>query len=187
MDKQKLRKKYKELRAQLTAEQRDEMSLDIANQALQLDIWKYNYYHIFLPIERLYEINTEYLLSILSGKDKNILLSKSDFATGTMENYLLTDNTRIVVNNYGIPEPEDGIEVPFSKAEVIFVPLLAYDTHGNRVGYGKGFYDRFLAQCSPDALKIGLSYFEPESTPLITNTTDIPLDYCVSAKEVYRY
>ena len=187
MEKPALRKKYKKLRQSLSLDEIEELSLSIANQALQLDIWDHEFYHIFLPITKHKEVNTQYLLNILQGKDKNILLSKSDFDTNTMRNFLLTDRTKIVVNEYGIPEPEDGIEIAFAKAEVIFIPLLAYDTKGNRVGYGKGFYDRFLAQCNPEALKIGLSFFSPENECISTNSSDISLDYCISPKITCKF
>ena len=93
MIKTELRKKYKLLRNELTTIQIEDFSLQIANRLLGLDIWHYSYYHLFLSIEEQYEVNTDFILNILSGKDKNIILSKSDFSTGKMTNYLLTDNT----------------------------------------------------------------------------------------------
>ena len=115
---------------------------DIANEILKLPIWDKTYFHVFLPIEEQKEVNTEFILHLLSGKDKEIVISKSDFATREMTHFLLTDNTKIKKNEYNIPEPVDGLEVPATKIDVVFVPLLAYDQKGNRVGYGKGFYDR---------------------------------------------
>ncbi|HAX15968.1 MAG TPA: 5-formyltetrahydrofolate cyclo-ligase, partial [Leeuwenhoekiella sp.] len=79
MEKKVLRAKYKQLREALTSVACDEKSLAIANNLLQLDIWSFETYHVFLTIEKLKEINTEYLLNILNGKDKNIVVSKSDF------------------------------------------------------------------------------------------------------------
>src|SRR6476620_9802715 len=143
MTKKELRTKYKALRKQLTAESIDEKSLTIANKILELPLWDKNYFQVFLPITAHNEINTEYILHVLSGKDKNIIVSKSDFSNGTMAHFLLTDSTKILVNAYGIPEPVDGIEIPSNKIDVVFVPLLAYDKAGHRVGYGKGFYDKF--------------------------------------------
>lgn len=146
MDKKELRKKYKDLRSQMDADSLEELSLAIANQLLKMDIWQKTYYHLFLSIEKHKEINTEYILQILAGKDKEIVISRSDFETRTMTHILLTDTTKIALNSYGIPEPVDGLEVPVSKIEVVFVPLVAFDKNGHRVGYGKGFYDRsFLA------------------------------------------
>lgn len=186
-NKKELRDTYKKLRASLSEGDRDQMSMDIANQVLQLDIWKYDYYHIFLPIKRLREINTEYILSILSGKDKNILISASNFETMEMKQYLLTDNTKLLENTLGIPEPIDGIEIPNTATQVVFIPLLCYDTKGNRVGYGKGFYDRFLANCSPEVRKVGLSFFEPEKVTIQSNRQDVRLDYCITPKKSYKF
>lgn len=185
--KQELRKKYKALRNALKQDEQDELSLAIANQALSLDIWDYDFYHIFLPIERLREINTEFLLSILAGKDKNIVLSSSNFKDSSMKHYLLTDSTKLIVNKYGIPEPAGGIEIPARNIDVVFIPLLVYDQEGNRVGYGKGFYDRFLSQCKPDVVKVGLSFFEPEKEIIVKNSQDIALNSCITPKKVYHF
>lgn len=187
MIKKELRQKYKELRQQLSENEIEEWSLQIANQLIRLDIWQHNFYHLFLPIESQKEINTEYILQVLAGKDKNIVLSKSDFSTREMIHFLLTDNTTIKKNAYDIPEPIDGLEVPVSKIDVVFVPLLAFDEKGNRVGYGKGFYDKFLAECKPEILKIGLSFFEPEKVISDVLNTDIQLDLCVTPLKVYNF
>lgn len=187
MNKQELRIKYKNLRAQLDPEEREQWSIALANQLLKIDIWKGSYYHIFLPIERLGEVNTTPLMSILGGKDKNILLPKSDFLNHTMQSILLTDSTMLSVNSYGIAEPEDGIVIEPSMIDVVFIPLLAFDRKGNRLGYGKGFYDRFLATCRPDVIKVGLSYFEVEKTLIDANVYDVPLNYCITPKNVYKF
>ena len=187
MIKKELRQKYKELRQQLSENEIEEWSLQIANQLIRLDIWQHSFYHLFLPIESQKEINTEYILQVLAGKDKNIVLSKSDFSTREMTHFLLTDNTTIKKNAYDIPEPIDGLEVPVSKIDVVFVPLLAFDEKGNRVGYGKGFYDKFLAECKPEILKIGLSFFESEDSISDVLHTDIQLDLCVTPTKVYNF
>ncbi len=180
MNKKDLRSKYKVLRQQLSAEAIEDKSLAIANRLLSLDIWKKTYFHLFLTIEEQKEVNTEFILQVLAGKDKEIVVSKSDFETREMTHYLLTDNTKFRKNEYNIFEPIDGLEVPVSKIDVVFVPLLAYDKNGNRVGYGKGFYDNFLAKCREDVIKIGLSFFEPEESIEDVFATDIRLDYCVT-------
>lgn len=187
MIKKEIRKKYKAEREKLTFEEIEEKSLAIANQLLRLDIWEKIYFHVFLPIEEQKEVNTEYILQILAGKDKEVIVSKSNFETITMTHILLTDNTRIKKNNYNIPEPVDGIEVPSSKIDVVFIPLLAYDEEGNRVGYGKGFYDNFLKECKPETIKIGLSFFNPEKLIEDIYTNDIKLDFCVTDKNAYHF
>jgi len=187
MTKSELRKKYKTLRKHLSINQVEDLSLSIANQLLKLPVWDYTFYHVFLSIDEQKEVNTDYILNILSGKDKNIVVSKSDFKTGLMTNFLLTDNTVIKKNNYNIPEPVDGIEITSDKLDVVFVPLLAFDALGNRVGYGKGFYDRFLSECKPTTTKIGLSFFEAENTIEDVFKSDVSLNYCVTPEKVYKF
>jgi len=71
---------------------------------------------------------------------------------------------------------------------VVFIPLLAFDTKGNRVGYGAGFYDNMLAKCKPNCIKVGLSFFDTEKN-LIEGVFegDIPLDYCVTPTQIYTF
>lgn len=196
MTKKELRLKYKTLRNQLSETELEEMSLAVANKLLVLPIWEKTYFHIFLPIIEQREVNTEFILHLLSGKDKEIIVSKSDFQTQNMTHYLLTDNTKIKKNEYNIPEPVDGLEVPVNIIEVVFVPLLAFDKIGNRVGYGKGFYDKFLGQCKPDTsvselakqtIKIGLSLFDAEEIITDVFENDVKLDYCVTPSKVYEF
>ena len=187
MNKKDLRLKYKLLRKNLSVAEMEELSLAIANKLLILPIWDRKYYHVFLPIVELKEVNTEYILHILSGKDKEIVVSKSNFDTLTMKHYLLTDATEIVKNEHHIPEPKDGIEVPVNKIDVVFVPLMAFDIQGNRIGYGKGFYDTFLAQCQPDTIKIGLSFFNAEESISDVFENDVNLNYCITGHETHIF
>lgn len=185
MLKKDLRKKYKDLRASLSEEFIEQNSLAIANQLLSLNIWDKTYYHLFLTIEEQKEVDTEFILQILAGKDKEIIVSKSDFATTEMTHYLLTDNTKFRKNEYNIPEPVNGLEVPVSKIDVVFVPLLAFDVIGNRVGYGKGFYDKFLSQCTAETIKIGLSFFDAENVIEDLSENDIKLNFCITPEKIF--
>ena len=187
MNKKQLRIKYKKLREVLTSEDVEEGSMEIANNLIGLPIWGHSYYHIFLSISEKREVDTQAILHILQGKDKNVVLSKADFESGLLSHFLLTDSTVIKVNDWGIPEPVEGIEISPEKIEVVFIPLLVFDEKGNRIGYGKGFYDRFLSGCSPDVLKIGLSFFEAEKVIADAEPFDVPLDYCVTPERIYDF
>ncbi len=187
MQKDRLRSKYLKKRALLSSDTIETLSMSITNQCLSLPIWNYSYYHLFLSITEKREINTEYLLHVIQGKDKNCILSKADFKSHSLSHYLLTDNTVIKKNKWGIPEPEEGISIPENKIDVVFVPLLAFDKKGNRVGYGKGFYDRFLALCKPEVIKIGLSFFNAENTIIASYPSDSTLNYCITPYKIYSF
>ncbi|NNE77427.1 MAG: 5-formyltetrahydrofolate cyclo-ligase [Pricia sp.] len=186
MLKKDLRSDYKIRRESISNTTLLNLSLGIANGVLKLPLWSSDYFHIFLPISERKEIDTTFILSILQGKDKHIVLPKL-ISNGLLKHYLLTDATKLKKNRWGIPEPVEGIEIPVNKIDVVFVPLLAYDKKGNRVGYGKGFYDRFLSQCRTDTIKVGLSLFDPEEFISDANKYDVSLDYCITPDKNYSF
>jgi 5-formyltetrahydrofolate cyclo-ligase len=187
MTKKALRKKYKALREGLSTSEIEDLSLAISNQVLKLPVWSLSFYHVFLSITENNEVNTDYLLSILSGKDKHVIVSKSDLKTRTMSHFLLSDSTKIQKNSWNIPEPSNGIPIETSMIEVVFVPLLTFDNNGHRVGYGKGFYDTFLSNCSSDTIKIGLSFFENISEIEDIHEADVALNYCVTPHGIHEF
>ena len=187
MTKKEIRKKHKALRAALSTDEIETMSLAIANQSLSVDIWANQSFHLFLPIAEQKEVNTEYLLQILFGKDKNVVISRTDFDSLSMHHVLLTDSTTIKKNKYNIPEPVDGFPVDDQQIDVVFIPLLACDKQGNRVGYGKGFYDSFLEKCKADVVKIGLSFFQPEDEITDIWPGDIPLDILITPEDIFHF
>ena len=187
MTKKDLRIKYKAMRQNLSENDIEIMSLSIANQLLKVDIWSKTYFHLFLTIKKHHEVNTEYVLSVLQGKDKEIVVSHANFETCDMTHFLLTNNTTFKVNKFGIPEPINGIEVPASQIDVVFVPLLSFDKEGHRVGYGKGFYDKFLSNCKPKTIKVGLSFFEPEDLICDAAAYDVKLDFCVTPEQTFVF
>lgn len=186
MLKHELRKKYKNLREEMNTSAISDYSIILANHVLQIPIWDFFYFHIFLSIEENKEIDTLPMITLLQGKDKNVVIPKVK-GKNSMENYLLTDNTVFKKNKWHIPEPVDGIKIPENQIDVVFVPLLTFDVKGNRVGYGKGYYDNFLLKCRPETIKIGLSFFEAEDSISNIHQNDVKLDYCVTPKKVYKF
>ena len=186
MDKSQIRKQYKNLREGLSKSQIENGSISIANRCLELPIWNKQIMHIFLSIENQKEVDTSFLRTLLKGKDKEIVIPKI-IDSVRLQHFLLTDHTLFERNSLGIPEPVSGIEIKPSTIDVAFIPLLSFDSKGNRVGYGKGYYDRFMLNCKEECLKIGLSFFEEEQCVFDVEDTDIPLDFCVTPKQIYQY
>ncbi|NND15660.1 MAG: 5-formyltetrahydrofolate cyclo-ligase [Eudoraea sp.] len=186
MTKEQLRLNYHKLRQALSADAIPEKSMRIANNVVALPIWRATYFHTFLSIPSQKEVDTNYIIPLLQGKDKQIVIPKISGAN-SLDHYLLTDATTLKPNQWDIPEPTDGIEVPLEKIDVVFVPLLAFDLDGHRVGYGKGFYDKFLGECRPDVIRIGLSFFEAEAKISDVRSEDIALDYCVTPISTYTF
>lgn len=187
MLKHELRKHYRAKRDSLSLDEIQRSSLTLANKILQIPVWDFFYFHTFLSISENKEVDTLPLITLLQGRDKHIVVPKIS-GPNSLNHFLLTDNTALKPNTWSIPEPVDGIEIPEEKIEVVFVPLLAFDTAGNRVGYGKGFYDTFLSKCRLETVKIGLSFFEAESEPISDiHENDVRLDYVVTPKKIYEF
>ena len=179
MKKTALRKIYKQKRKDLSTIEIESYQEYIYQQVFEFDFSSINTIHIFLSIERLLEINTKPIIDFLLLKNKTIVVSVSDFSTNTLKHFLFNRKTKLKVNSYGIPEPINGIEIDPKKIDLVFVPLLISDKKKYRVGYGKGFYDRFLAECRTDVKTIGLNFFKPIDQIEDTDEFDIPLDQVI--------
>ena len=91
-------------------------------------------------------------------------------------------------NNYGIAEPLSGTVILASHIKLMFIPLLAFDVKGHRVGFGKGFYDKYLSVCEDDLIKVGFSFFDAEKDMISDkNEFDVAMDYCVTPERIYEF
>lgn len=187
MNKKQLRKKFHKERELLTPTERQKYSEKIIELFLSSYQVENKLVSIFLPIERKLEINTYKLLDRLKNLNAKIALSKSNFDTLEMEQILYNDNTKLKSNKWGIPEPENGELVPIEAIEIVIVPLLISDKKGYRVGYGKGFYDRFLEKCKPNCLFVGINYFQPIEKIEDINPKDINLDALITPQGIVKY
>ncbi|WP_235212323.1 5-formyltetrahydrofolate cyclo-ligase [Sphingobacterium sp. ML3W] len=189
MTKTELRKHYRDLRSNLSETDEAALNLALLNQLKSLEWQHVKFCHVFLPISKYHEPNTFLLISYLQEQYPHIQLvvSRSDLASNVMSHYHYSDTVTLVHNKWGILEPTDGISVNEKSIDMVLVPLLISDIFGHRVGYGKGYYDRFLALCRPDVQKVGLSFFEPIGLIEDIDVHDIPLDICVTPTAVYHY
>jgi 5-formyltetrahydrofolate cyclo-ligase len=144
---------------------------------------------IFLPISKFKEVNTHILINRLKlDKSSRIAVPKSNFNDNSLKHYLFSHNIEIEENKFGIPEPnEKNIEIKSHEFDIVFVPLMACDMNGHRVGYGKGFYDRFIKKCNDSCLFIGLNIFDEQMKIDDIDEFDIPLDYCITPHKLIKF
>ncbi|MDB5191946.1 MAG: 5-formyltetrahydrofolate cyclo-ligase [Segetibacter sp.] len=189
MTKKELRKIYRDKRLQLSPSERSKLD-DLL--LIQLQRLAFDEAHLVLsywPIEKLGEMNTHvytrYLEHAIPGLQ--VAFPQIDAATSEMKALLTDDDTEFVENQYGIPEPVDAHEVDATEIDIVLVPLLAFDEQGYRVGYGKGYYDRFLTKCREDVITVGFSYFEAIDKIEDANQYDVPLNYCITPGKLYEF
>lgn len=180
-----LRKSFKKQRSLLDINQVQGLSKRIFENLLELNIWDKSFYHLYLSNEINNEVETDEIVNLLFMKNKRVFVPK--ILGKDLLNIEIDNNTNYFLNQLGIREPISSNQKDASLLEVIFVPLLIFDKLGHRVGYGGGYYDKFLGNIKDDVLKIGLSLFEPIDKIQDIERHDIRLDYSITPKRVYDF
>ena len=141
---------------------------------------------IEVPIEKQREVNTWLIIDRIQREFPKVKIAvpRINNQTATIENFFFEGKDQLEKNTWDILEPKQGIPVATAKIDIVLVPLLAFDKKGNRVGYGRGFYDKFLAACESKTKKIGLSLFPPVETIENASSYDIPLDSVITPVSV---
>ena len=144
--------------------------------------------HLFLPIKEKREPDTWLMLDRIRREFPHVRLSLPKIKTdGTMENIYFEGLHQLEKNKWGIEEPRHGVPTPIEKIDLVIVPLLCFDALGNRVGYGKGYYDQLLAACRPDTKKIGLSLFDETVEIDDIYPGDVKLTHCLTPSQLITF
>ncbi|MDE1192624.1 MAG: 5-formyltetrahydrofolate cyclo-ligase [Arachidicoccus sp.] len=189
MTKQELRKIYLEKRLSISSKEKLKLDDLLLIQFQRLSFDDVRILMNYFPLENKNEPNTLLFSNYIRHAipDIQFAFPKSDFTTHEMQAVLINEETVYQENNYQIVEPSDGETIDEQSIDLIFVPLVIYDSKGFRVGYGKGFYDKFLSKCREDILKIGFSYFDPVDKIDDVQQFDISLDYCITPDSIYEF
>lgn len=150
---------------------------------------EWQWLHLFLPIPQQHEPDTWLLIQQLWAQQPSLQLAVPVVQPDghTLRHFHLTPETTLVTNRWGIPEPVGAAEVSPGRLDAVLIPLLTFDETGHRVGYGKGFYDRFLAECRPEALRIGVSLEPPVARITDAWAGDVRLHACLTPERVWRF
>lgn len=190
MTKAELRKLYLEKRASLSLTEVAAASQSIADRfSASVELPPGGVVHAFIRIAKFHEIDTSAIYYRLWRDRPDIATAapRTDLKTGEIESVRFDGSTDLKENSWGIREPADGVIINAVNIDVVLVPLLCFDRTGHRVGYGKGMYDRFLAKCRPDCLKVGVSLFPPVDEIDEVTSSDVALDICITPREVFRF
>lgn len=142
------------------------------------------YVHCYVSINKRKEVNTHPLIQEMLSGDKQAVVPVTDFNSGTLTHFELDSYDDLNTNKWGVPEPESGKEIAAGQFDLIVVPMVAGDPQCNRLGYGKGFYDRFLSQVN--CPKIGLLYECCLAEHIPTEEFDVKLDQILTEDRVIR-
>lgn len=181
-----LRKQALAERKSLSDAAYEELSNKLLAQFKTLDLTNVSAIHLFLPIAKYKEPNTFLIIDWLQQQhpEVTIIVPKADFQTREMTQHVYNGKHDLAESEYQILEPM-GNELFLGIPDMVLVPLLAFDKKGYRVGYGKGFYDRFLEKiCSQ---KIGVSFFDATEEIIDVHLNDIRLDKCITPNGIVAF
>lgn len=184
-----LRKTYLEKRLTLTRAEYELRNSLLLNRILEeIDYSAIHIIHSFLSIKKNKEVDTFQILEAIKKKkpEQKIAVSKTR-PPRDLDHFLLTNFDDLEINSWGIPEPKTGKPVDASEIDFIFVPLISFDRLGNRIGYGGGYYDKFMAELPDRCLKVGLSLSPPLDEIIFVEEFDIRLDICVTPLKTYSF
>lgn len=189
MTKEELRKAYLARRQALPASevlQRSQQLCDLFFAHIDLSFVKV--LHVYLPVARFNEPDTWLILDRIRREVPHIriVLPRVDKQASAVIHIFFEGLHQLETNGWGIQEPKSGVPAIPSQIDMVIVPLLACDRQGYRLGYGKGYYDRFLSECRPDCRKVGLSLFDLEDS-IPREAHDVPLDVCITPARVHVF
>ncbi len=189
MKKSALRTIYKEKRNKLSATEINKLDDLLLIQFQKADIPLIQSLFSYWPIKELKEPDTHLFTDYIEFRNPELILAypRTDFLLNEMIAIVVNPETDFIKNEYNIYEPAEGDVLSADEIDMIFVPLLAFDKIGYRVGYGKGFYDRYLTECKKGCLKVGFSYFEPVDEITDKDEFDVPLDLCITPHNIYVF
>ncbi len=189
MTKEAIRKIYKEKRKHISWKDKDRWTDLILINFQKLDLPYLKCIHTYLAIENQNEVDTHNIVRFLKFKNPGIkiVVPKINLNAGDMQHYIFNDDVQMTPNSFGIVEPVNGQKINANEIDLVLTPLLAFDKRGYRVGYGKGFYDKFFQQCKRDVIRVGISFYEPEEIIDDINFYDIPLHYCITPQFAYTF
>ena len=188
VDKEKLKTVFLRKRKTLTEEEFERRNAQIFyHVSMLLEEHEPSLVHTFLPIEKQKEVDTWIILKYLKAMGKIVVLPKSAQDTNDMSHFVFQHKKQLKKNSWGIWEPAEGVEIKSEEIDLVFIPLVIFDKAGYRIGYGKGYYDKFLSQCREDCIKVGLSLLNPIDKIEYVEPHDLRMDYCVSPIGVHDF
>ena len=188
MNKDELRKTHLTKRRALSETEFRKLSVKISDLFFSsVDLSRIRTLHIYLPLESKREPDTWLIIERIRIGFPHIRLVIPRVKGDEMENIFFAGPEQLEKTKWGMMEPTQGVHSDPQNIDMVIVPLLAVDKLGHRIGYGKGYYDRFLKLCRPNCIKIGVSFFEPEQNITEKSNHDVLLNACLTPFQIYQF
>ena len=190
MQKARLRKRYLTRRQALSAAAHRQQSQQIqARFFQQFSLDAYPCIHTYLASTKHREVATWGIVDTIFSEHPEVVLAAPRLLDepGQLESRQIGPKSSFRTHAWGMQEPSSGRRIAPEAFLLVILPVVAFDELGYRVGYGGGYYDRLLKQCRPAVTRVGLCFEDPVRAITDLNVHDVPMDYCVTPRQVFRW
>ncbi len=179
--KNELRKIYKEKRKLMSRAEAEEKSVLACNRFLESEMYK-NARTIMLYLPLGNEADTNLIIKSAFADGKKVALPVTEQESGAITPYFVNENTEFAKGAFSVTEPLNSQAADISEIDVVIVPGIAFDKNGNRIGFGKGCYDKFLNKF--DCIKVGFCYDYQICDEIPSDKYDVKMDCIITEKRV---
>ncbi len=149
------------------------------------------FFHVYQTMAQKHEVATEDFIDFVRDRHPqvNIVVPMVDDIHKVLRHVHVHNDLEMRINRWGIPEPHMPIDfIHPMQIDVVIVPLLGFDDRGHRLGYGAGYYDRFLSLTRPACMKVGLCFESGHLAHALPDEPhDVPLDFVVTEQSIIRF
>jgi 5-formyltetrahydrofolate cyclo-ligase len=182
--KESLRKKMKSLRQELSRKEVHDRSDKIMENLLSLpEYFRADIVHSYISSKNN-EVDTHELIRILLRQKKKVVVPVAGTEPTALTHSVLLSLSELVGGKYGILVPRMLRPAPLHELQAVIVPALAVDRNGNRLGFGAGYYDRFLSTVRVPTIILAYDFQVIEKVPV--ESTDIPVSFVITENEIIR-
>lgn len=185
--KSEIRKKLLIKRRNLSLSSISNKSSRIARRIIKyFDFTKITLVHSYLPLPG--EVDTKIVISAIKEINPAVKIAVPIVSGDTLVHSLITEDTLFHKGSFNTQEPNKIIPVDFEQIKLVFIPIVGFDVTGNRIGYGKGYYDSFLSKLNKTIIKIGLAFdLSLVKEGIISEPHDVRLDYAVTEYQIFKF
>lgn len=185
-NKEKLRTKGFKLRSSFSKKKIEDLSFRITQNLIKNFNFNDKNVHLYYPINGKNEVNT-WLLHEQIKHSSTLFTSTIVKNTENWDCISFPKTSPFKLTSFNVPVPVEYEFSNWSNIEIIIIPLIVFDNLGNRLGYGKGIYDKILSHLDPKCLKIGISILEISNEKIDNQEHDIPLHFIQTASRLHDF
>lgn len=184
--KSQLRKRVLNVRNNMSKEDVKKNSNAIMDKITSLDIYKQSKV-VFIYMDFKNEVITSNLIKHMLSEKKRVVIPYTDSINTVLIPSEITKESDLKQNSFGYFEPKSILPVNIEEIDLVIVPGVVFDKNLNRIGFGKGYYDKILNRLKPSAKKIALAHDFQVLEDIPAEEHDVKMDMIITEKNIYPF